>query len=101
MTDMGNYAFAVTAVALAGSRYMSKLREVHDKVAETGESDFNSVLAATYLRGLYDMSVLCAKAVSNKDMKECVMAIDAKVIEYESGAYERGDDEPTEAVRES
>lgn len=99
---MSNYAsFATTAVTLAGTRYMKKLREIHERVAESGESDFNSVLAATYLRGLCDMSILCVKASNSKDMKSCIEEIDARVMEYESGAYEGREDEPTEDIRES
>lgn len=99
---VSNYAsFATTAVTLAGTRYMKKLREIHERVAESGESDFNSVLAATYLRGLCDMSILCVKASNSKDMKACIEEIDAKVMEYESGAYERDGDEAAEDIRES
>lgn len=98
---MSNYAsFATTAVTLAGTRYMKKLREIHGRVTESGESDFNSVLAATYLRGLCDMSILCVRAGNSRDMKTCIEEIDAKVMEYESGAYERDGDEPTEDIRE-
>jgi hypothetical protein len=97
---VSNYAFAATAVALAGTRYMNKLNEIHKRVSETGETDFNTVLAVTYLRGLYDMSVLCARANGSKDMQTSIAEIDAKVMEYESGAYERDGDEPAEDIRE-
>ena len=98
---MGNHAFATTAVLLAGTRYMNKMREIYKRVEESGKSDFNSLLAVTYLRGLYDMSILCARANDSKDMKSCIEMIDAKVMEYESGAYERGGDEAAEDIRES
>lgn len=46
------------------------------------------------------MSLLCARANDSKGMKASIEEIDAKVMEYESGAYERGDGETTEDIRE-
>lgn len=97
---MSNHAFATTAVMLAGTRYMNKMREIYKRVEESGKSDFNSLLAVTYLRGLYDMSILCARANDSKDMKSCIETIDAKVMEYESGAYEEDESAATEDIRE-
>ena len=92
--------FAGTAAALAGSRYLKKLREIFKRVKETEESDFNTLLATTYLKGLYDMSCLCVIAARGDAVTDEIAKIDANVTAYESGQYERDDGDEAEDIRE-
>lgn len=100
MITTSNFAYGTTAVTLAGARYLKKMQEVFDRVRETGESDFNTVLATTYLKGLYDMSHLCIMAADGKRVADELARIDANVMAYENGQYEEREDGDAEDLRE-
>jgi len=90
-----NYSLGNMATTLAGKRYLGELQRIAKSVEETGGADFNSVLATTYLRGLYDMACLHIGVTNGDDLSTHLKQIDARVMSYENGGYE---DEPDDGA---
>lgn len=87
-------------MTLAGARYLKKLNETFAKANESGANDAGTVLAVTYLKGLYDMAALCMCATRGDSVAELISQIDANVIAYEQSEYGEEDDDAAEDPRE-
>lgn len=92
-----NYALGNMAVSLAGSRYLGELKRLIGKHEEEGSPTLDDVLASTYLRGIYDMACLYLGTTNGDDLADHLKRIDARVMTYESGGYEDGADDESDA----
>ena len=76
-TDVLALSRAAISMNLAGDRYRLRMLEIMSDKPSVGK-----LLAATYLKGLYDISCMHASVMQGGEMAPWLQRIDAQVIEY-------------------
>lgn len=88
------------AILLAGSRYMSEMKELASSVNSGDVTKADAVLTSTYLLGLVDMATLYLGVRNDKDLANQIRRIDAKLEGFKSGNFADADDVESEGASE-
>ena len=83
--DVMSWGRANTAMLLATNRYRWRLTEMLEGIGDDGSVTDGELLAATYLKGVYDMGLLYAAVVIGEDdnpIAKHIEKIDMSVESY-------------------